>query len=142
MIYTKDMDLIEGLIKKKELLGAVLEIAIEQEQLLGTDDVEALLAAIDKRQEYLDEIEKLDSVLFKDMSRNDIKDEKANQILDEMAEIIQGILGLDSVNCVMAEKKLVEYRAQYRNIKQNKNRLNSYSNPVYSNDGMYIDAKK
>lgn len=142
MINTKDMDLIEGLKKKKELLGAILEIAKNQEQLLRADDVEALLIAIEKRQTLIDEVENLDQLLFKDISRQDIKDEQANEIFEEMTRIIQGIIDLDSTNCVMAENKLTEYKTTFRNVKQNKNRLNSYSNPMYSNDGMYIDAKK
>lgn len=142
MINTKDMDLIEGLKKKKELLGAILEIAKNQEQLLKADDVEALLIAIEKRQTLIDEVESLDQLLFKDISRQDIKDEEANEIFEEMTRIIQGIIDLDSTNCVMAENKLTEYKTTFRNVKQNKNRLNSYSNPMYSNDGMYIDAKK
>lgn len=142
MINTKDMDLIEGLKKKKELLGDILEIAKNQEQLLKADDVEALLIAIEKRQALIDEVESLDQQLFKDISRQDIKDEEANEIFEEMTRIIQGIMDLDSTNCVMAEKKLTEYKTTFRNVKQNKNRLNSYSNPMYSNDGMYIDAKK
>jgi hypothetical protein len=141
-MHTKELDIIQGLLKKKELLMAIYDIAKEQEQLIGIDNVEALLVVIEKRQVYLDEIEKLDSTLFKDISFKDIKDDEANQILSEITKIVQIILELDSKNYVMAEKKLLEYKSQYRNVKQNKKRLASYTNPVYDNDGMYIDAKK
>ncbi len=140
----RNMELIDILVEKKELLTSILKIAKKQELLLNSDDIQALLEVIQVRQNLISEISILDSILTKNKSQFEPQYETSivKEIIAEIHVVLQEIAGEDADNCLEAEKKVIIYREHIRNLKQNKSRLASYQNQNTNNDGVYFDAKK
>ena len=145
MTEEKGKQEIEGiLLKKKERLGLILEIARKQAGYLKSDDIESLVEAIEERQKFIDEIVELDKYVDDNGLLGGGSDQAPGiqALLADMKSILREIASEDKINIEAAEDKVEEYKKQIRGVKNNKNRIVSYQSAPADHDGIYIDKKK
>lgn len=115
---------------KRELLLEILELTKLQSKALKDDKIDEFELLLKKRQEIMDQIDRLHQV------DPLLREEKNIDILDELCLI-------DKENRVEFDKQLDEAKQKIREARQMKKRDDIYSNPygLYREEGVFFDKK-
>lgn len=156
IIYTHI--LIESLKKKKEALEEILKYTKEQETILAKDNFEEewFEQLIDKKQQYIEVINKLDEGFeltfervkeelgeHKDMFKNEIL--TLQSLIREVTELSAGIQTLEKRNKISFENKMRRKRENIKNARlssQSASRYYQNAANAYNGESIFLDKKK
>ena len=156
IIYTHI--LIESLKKKKTALKQILEFTKEQENVLGKEsfDEEAFEVLIQKKQEYIDIINKLDEgfeITFervkeelgehREMFKNEISE--LQQLIREVTDVSTQIQVLEQRNKLAFEKSMHQKREKIKVARLSSQSVSKYYKNVanaHAGESIFLDKKK
>lgn len=160
---TENMDhtgrMTELLVRKKELLGEMLELTVEQTSAIESQSLDRLQELVDEKQKRIEEIDRLDeefaACLDKLKAAAGIKDlgeldasrfpgaRELKQATAEVLSLVEKISSIEKDNSAKCKELLEEIGAQIRRMNQAKKLNNAYNRPDAGGaPSFFLDKKK
>ena len=147
----------DSLIKKRDILKAVVELNITQEHLLNATefDGDSFQKNMEEKSKCIDELNSLDEgfQIIYDRIRQDVEEDKANYKTEiiRLQELIKEVSGLSATiqsqetrNKVRAENKFRQLRQDNKTAKRSVSMVNKYYKNMsrVSQEPQFMDKKK
>ena len=147
----------DSLIKKRDILKAVVELNITQEHLLNATefDGDSFQKNMEEKSKCIDELNSLDEgfQIIYDRIRQDVEEYKANYMTEiiRLQELIKEVSGLSATiqsqetrNKVRAENKFRQLRQDNKTAKRSVSMVNKYYKNMsrVSQEPQFMDKKK
>lgn len=143
---------------KKDALACIYDLTIKQKEDIESNMGDNLEGFIDKKQEQIDKIEKIDN-LFKNvfqLLKAEIKIDTLDELdldlypdlktvkkqVKEIMELAGKIMELENENKEKIDKIMDKIKNDLKRVRLGKKSLDAYDKPNTSVDGIYIDRKK
>lgn len=157
-----DMQLIKDLNyiteQKLKLFKEILDITILQKEDIENNNAENISALIQKKQQVIDAIDKLDKSFLQGYQqlKDELKLDRPDRIdinkypelktlkhcVEEIMELAGRIMGLENSNREKLNDIFNAVKNELKQINVGKRSLKAYDKPAVQNDGIFIDRKK
>lgn len=156
--------MIDFLARKKELMEKIFEITLEQSTLLSPENLEELLAAIERKQELINDINRINAAALplereflslggipsgdgapKDMQAYRAVDEKKDAIdtlQKQMVLLVKETRKLEKENLNRISIEFRQLKKDIERIHKKRGSLRAYQRLTTQSDGYFIDKKK
>jgi len=150
--------MLELSVRKKILMEEIQSLTSSQSELLAPEKTEELLILIQRKQDCIDEINKIDADVLR-LEENiasgaglssreeikklyDIKWDNVEKVRSETAQILKDTYRLDQENRCKIEEEYRKLRNNIESLHARKRSVKAYQGTVIQNEGYFIDRKK
>lgn len=154
-IISKMQQLLE---EKKAALACIYDLTIKQKEDIESNMGDNLEDFIDKKQEQIDKIDRVDSLFNNvfNLLKSELKVENLDEldfelypnlktVKDQVSQIIQlakKTMDLEKENKEKIDKIMNEIKSDLKRVRLGKKSIDAYDKPNINVDGIYIDRKK
>ncbi len=127
---------------KKSLFIKILELTKEQDGYLSSYEFDLLDKVTNEKQQYIDEIEKIDEYLMESINETQKNELKKSGTFIDIRELANEINKHEKENIELAQKCSTEMSSGLKNVRDSKKLLNTYNKKGIDQNSHYLDIRK